>query len=373
MRFIDEAVIHVASGRGGNGCSSFRREKFVPLGGPDGGDGGRGGDVVLLATTRKNTLLDLRGHAIWRARSGQAGKGSQRTGGAGEDTLVEVPVGTRVFDVDSDEVLADLTQDGQRWIAARGGRGGMGNASFKSATNRAPTETTPGGEAEERHLRLELMLMADAGLVGFPNAGKSTLISRISSARPRVADYPFTTLVPNLGVVDMGLDGTYVVADVPGLIQGAAEGAGLGHRFLRHVQRTRLLLHLVSLGSFEQEVPATPGTAAEGLSGDETDETDGTDRADPVDPSSPGQQALTRYRAIRAELAAFDPDLAARPELVVLTKADVVSAEERDEALAAMQAEVGADRVLVISAVTGQGIPQLKGRVHVELKAMLGA
>ncbi|MCK6502991.1 GTPase ObgE [Myxococcota bacterium] len=352
MRFIDEAVIHVASGRGGDGCSSFRREKFVPLGGPDGGDGGRGGDVVLVATTRRNTLLDLRGHAIWRARSGQPGKGNQRTGGGGEDTEIEVPVGTRVFDVDTDQVLADLTEDGQRWVAARGGRGGMGNASFKSSTNRAPTETTPGGEAEERHLRLELMLMADAGLVGFPNAGKSTLISRISSARPRVADYPFTTLVPNLGVVDMGLDGSYVVADVPGLIQGAAEGAGLGHRFLRHVQRTRLLLHLVSLGSFEQEVPVQGDAAV-------------------ADPGSPGAQALARYRAIRAELAAFDPGLAARPELVVLTKADIVPPEERDQALAALQAEVGADRVLVISAVTGQGIPQLKHRVHGELKAML--
>lgn len=352
MRFIDEARIHVASGRGGDGCASFRREKFVPMGGPDGGDGGRGGDVVLVATTRRNTLLDLRGHAIWKARPGKHGEGSRRHGRCGEHTVIEVPVGTRVFTDDGQEILADLTEDGQRWVAAKGGRGGLGNVHFKSSTNRAPRKIVPGGDSEERHLRLELMLMADVGLVGFPNAGKSTLISRISSARPRVADYPFTTLVPNLGVVDMGLSGSFVVADVPGLIQGAAEGAGLGHRFLRHVQRTRLLLHLVSMGSHELEIPA---------GGPEL----------PPGQATPGAIAQARYRAIRAELEAFDPALAARPQVVVLTKADIVSDEERDAAVAALRAEPGVDELMVVSAVTGAGLKELVGRVHRKLLAML--
>jgi len=356
MRFIDEARFRVLSGKGGDGCVSFRREKFVPLGGPDGGDGGRGGDVVLVATSARNTLMDLRSRAIWRAPDGQRGMGRQRTGRNGESVIIEVPVGTRVFDEDTDEVLADLTANGQRWVSARGGLGGTGNLAFKSATNRTPREFTPGGEAQERHLRLELMLMADVGLVGFPNAGKSTLISRISSARPRVADYPFTTLVPNLGVVDMGIDGSFVVADVPGLIQGAAEGAGLGHRFLKHVQRTRLLLHLVSLGPFELEVPAGGPELAGGAEG-----------------ADPATVAVARYRAIRAELDAYDPDLAARPELVVLTKLDLVDEHEREAARSALAALVGAERVLVVSAVTGQGVQALKHRTYRELMDMLPA
>ena len=280
--------------------------------------------------------------------------GSQCNGRAGESLAVEVPVGTRVYDEETDEVLADLTADGQRWVAAQGGAGGAGNIHYKTSTNRAPRQFKPGGEAVELRLRLELMLMADVGLVGFPNAGKSTLISRISSARPRVADYPFTTLVPNLGVVDMGVDGSFVVADVPGLIQGAAEGAGLGHRFLKHVQRTRLLLHLVSLGSHELEIPAVgpDGIASPG-------------GADPV------HVTVARYRAIRSELEAFDPDLAGRPELVVLTKSDLVDADALDAARRALCREVPADRVLAISAVTGQGVSGLVHRTWQELLAML--
>ncbi len=354
MRFIDEVRIHVQSGRGGDGCASFRREKFVPLGGPDGGDGGRGGDVVLEATTRRNTLLELRGKAHWHARSGGPGMTRQKTGRSADEVLIEVPIGTRIFDEESGEILADLTEEGQRYVAARGGRGGEGNVAFKSSTNRTPTEFTPGEEGTERWLRLELLLMADAGLVGFPNAGKSTLISRISAARPRVADYPFTTLVPNLGVVDLGVDGSFVVADVPGLIEGAAEGAGLGHRFLRHVQRTRLLLHLVSLGPHEHELATVEG-------------------ASEVDLEDGGERALARYLAIRAELLAFDPEFASRPELVVLTKADLASPEDRDLARQALARQVGEDRVLVLSAVTGTGVKELVRRVQLELGAMLPA
>lgn len=352
MRFIDEVRIHVQSGRGGDGCASFRREKFVPLGGPDGGDGGRGGDVVILATTRRNTLLELRGKAHWHARNGGPGMTRQKTGASAEEVVVEVPVGTRVFDEETGEIMADLVEDGQRFVAARGGRGGEGNVAFKSSTNRAPTEFTPGEDAVERWLRLELLLMADAGLVGFPNAGKSTLISRISAARPRVADYPFTTLVPNLGVVDLGLDGSFVVADVPGLIEGAAEGAGLGHRFLKHVQRTRLLLHLVSLGPHEHELATVEGTDAMAV-------------------DDPGERALARYRAIRAELLAFDREFSSRPELVVLTKADLASAEDQEAARRSLASVVGAERVLVISAVTGKGVSEMVRRIQHELGAMI--
>ncbi|RME24640.1 MAG: GTPase ObgE [Deltaproteobacteria bacterium] len=347
MRFIDETRIRVASGRGGDGCASFRREKFVPFGGPDGGDGGRGGDVVLVATHRRNTLLELRSRPVWKAQAGQPGRGAQRTGRNGDDCVIEVPVGTRVFDDDTGEVIADLTEDGQRVVVAPGGHGGRGNVHFKSSTNRAPTRKTPGGPSVERVLRLELLLMADVGLVGFPNAGKSTLIRTISAARPRVADYPFTTLVPSLGVVDLGLDGSFVVADIPGLIRGAAEGAGLGHQFLRHIQRTRLLLHLVSL------------------------EPTGLDGKSVVVDEDPPTACLARYDAIRAELAAFDPELGHRRELVVLTKADLASAETIETIRGAFADRVGADRVEVISAVTGAGRDALVRRIQRELSDML--
>jgi len=333
VRFIDETRLHVQSGAGGNGCAAFRREKYVPMGGPNGGDGGRGGDVVLVATYRKTTLLDLRGKPVWRAKRGEHGRGSQQTGACAEPVYVHVPVGTRVFDEKTGEVLADLTDDGQEWIAAEGGAGGLGNMHFKTSTNRAPRKTTPGGESVERQLRLELMLMADVGLLGFPNAGKSTLIRHISAAKPRVADYPFTTLVPSLGVVNMGIEGTFTVADIPGLIEGASEGTGLGHQFLRHVARTRLLLHLVSAAEHDE---------GQVSSGD----------AETPDP-------LRRYQAIRAELMAYDPKLAAREEIIVLTKTDVTEPERLEELIEAFKEETG-QTPLIISAPTSSGLSDLK-------------
>jgi len=333
MRFIDEAKLQVTSGAGGNGCASFRREKYVPMGGPNGGDGGRGGDIILVATIRKNTLLELKSSPIWKAKRGEHGRGSQQTGACAKPVKIMVPIGTRVFDSQTNEILADLTENEQQWVAAEGGSGGLGNMHFKSSTNRAPRKIGPAGPAVERHLRLELMLMADVGLLGFPNAGKSTLISCISAAKPRVADYPFTTLVPSLGVVDMGIDGTFTVADIPGLIEGASEGTGLGHRFLRHVSRTRLLLHLVSASEFDDGQVQT---------GDE-------DTPDPV----------RRYLALRKELQAYDPALAKRDEVVVLTKSDVTP-EEHMDALCTAFSDCTGTTPLVISAPTRVGLEALK-------------
>ena len=327
MRFIDETEIRVRSGKGGNGCSSFRREKYVAFGGPDGGNGGRGGDVIFCATTRKNTLLDLRRTPVWKAEDGFRGRGAQRTGAQGNSLDVEVPVGTRIIDRETGEVLADLTTNGQREIIAPGGKGGLGNLFFKTSTNRAPHKSTEGKPGVELLLRLELMVMADVGLLGFPNAGKSTFISRVSSAKPKVADYPFTTLVPNLGVVDMGIDGSYVVADIPGLISGAAEGAGLGHRFLKHLSRTRLLIHLVSMGPDELE------------------------------------SVESRYLALRTELERYDEGLSQRPEIIVLTKADIVDSDFVAEAKTSLQTASGREDIEVISAVAGEGIQALKHRI----------
>jgi GTP-binding protein len=298
MRFVDETCVSVTSGDGGKGCRSFRREKHVAFGGPDGGDGGRGGDVILVSTNRRSSLLELRGKTLWRAKGGEHGRGKQQTGANGDHTLLEVPVGTRVFDNDTNEILADLTHHDQQWVAAKGGEGGRGNKFFKTSTNRGPTKTQPGGEGEQKNLRLELMLMADVGLLGFPNAGKSTFISAVSAAKPKVADYPFTTLAPSLGVVRIGFDSSFVIADIPGLVEGASDGIGLGHQFLRHVSRTRILAHLVSLG--EQDEGAVFGG----------------------DPDT--HDAIRRYRALRAELETYDPALASRPEIIVLTKTDLV-------------------------------------------------
>src|SRR5215203_4763927 len=257
--FVDEVDILVTAGAGGNGCLSFRREKFVPRGGPDGGDGGPGGSVYIVAAPRKNTLVDFRFHPEFKAQGGQHGQGANRTGATGRDLEIEVPIGTLVFELANGAIgttpLADLTAEGQRVLVARGGRGGRGNARFVSSTNRAPRRVEPGGVAEERQLRLQLKLIADVGLVGFPNAGKSTLISRISAARPKIADYPFTTLTPNLGVVTLSGDRSLVVADVPGLIEGAHEGHGLGDRFLRHVERTKVLVHLVDVSGASGREP----------------------------------------------------------------------------------------------------------------------
>jgi GTP-binding protein len=333
VRFLDEVRITVVSGDGGDGCSSFRREKYIPYGGPDGGDGGRGGDVVFVATRDRNTLLHLKTKPLWEAERGTHGKGKQMTGRSGTPLEVEVPIGTRVFDAETKNLLADLTADGERWIAAEGGSGGLGNMRFKSSTNRTPRERTSGKPGEERTLDLELMLMADVGLLGFPNAGKSTLVSRLSAARPRIADYPFTTLEPSLGVVDVGGDRSFVMADIPGLIEGSADGAGLGHQFLRHLGRTRLLLHLVSLS--------------------------------PVD----GEDVLARYRAIRAELEAYGEHLAGRPELVVLTKVDAVDDETARAAIGAFAAS-GIEAPMVISAVAGTGLSELRSAVWARLQSM---
>jgi len=302
--------------------TAFRREKFVPRGGPSGGDGGRGGDVWLVADSSLNTLLHLRYNPEHTAERGRHGEGSNRSGREGADTEVRVPVGTQVLDGETGELLVDLAEDGQRWLAARGGRGGFGNAHFASSTNRAPRYHQEGGEGEERELQLELKLLADVGLVGFPNAGKSTLISTISAAKPKVADYPFTTLEPHLGVVDLGEYRTFVVADIPGLIEGAHGGAGLGDRFLRHVERTRLLLHLVDVSS---------------LSG-----------RDPVED----------YEVINRELAAYDPQLAERPQIVVATKMDALDEPERLERLRQRAREDGRE-FFEISSVTNRGVREL--------------
>jgi len=295
VKFVDEATIEVEAGNGGNGCLSFRREKFVPRGGPDGGDGGDGGSVVLVADPSLNTLVDFRFQRRYRAESGRPGEGGERTGRGGEDRRVRVPVGSLVYDDDTGERLGDLVAAGQELLVARGGRHGLGNTRFKSSTNRAPRQTTPGEPGESRRLRLELQVLADVGLLGLPNAGKSTLIRAVSAARPRVADYPFTTLYPHLGVVRVGQDQSFVVADVPGLVEGASEGAGLGTRFLRHLSRTRLLWHVVDV------VPLDPA-------------------ADPV----------RDVRAIVAELRRFSAELAARPRWLVLNKIDLLPPEERE-------------------------------------------
>ena len=254
MKFVDEVTIQVEAGNGGNGCVSFRREKYIPRGGPDGGDGGDGGDVFLEADSGLNTLVDFRHRRRFRAEHGRPGMGRNRTGHGGADLVIQVPVGTRVADQDTDEQIGELLRHGQRLQVAQGGHHGLGNNRFKSSTNRAPRQSTPGSPGEIRLLRLELILLADVGLLGLPNAGKSSLISKVSSARPKIADYPFTTLYPNLGVVQAGPNRSFVVADIPGLIEGAAEGAGLGVRFLKHLERTRLLLHLVDLAPMDEAV-----------------------------------------------------------------------------------------------------------------------
>ena len=314
----------MASGCGGDGRSSFRREKHVLYGGPDGGDGGRGGDVILEGDEGRNTLIELRGHAIWRAKAGEQGGGSRKTGACADPVVVRVPVGTRVFDEATGLQIGDITFHGQLLVAAKGGAPGLGNVHFKSSRNRAPRKFTPGKPGEEFRLRLELMLMADVGLLGFPNAGKSTLIRSVSAARPKVGDYPFTTRVPSLGVVKMG-DDSFVMADIPGLIEGAADGAGMGHQFLRHVKRTRVLLHLLSLGSDELH--------------------------------SPGE----RYTAIRKELMAFDAALSGREEIIALTKIDLVDEDEIAEARAEVAQVSGRDpeEIHLLSAPTQSGTKQL--------------
>jgi GTP-binding protein len=305
MKLVDEAEITVTAGNGGNGCVGFRREKFIPLGGPDGGDGGDGGNVWLQADENLNTLVDFRHERRFRAERGENGMGRQMYGKGGADRVITVPVGTMVHNVDTDEVIGDLTRHGDRLLVAKGGTGGLGNMHFKSSTNRTPRQSTPGTAGEERVLRLELRLLADVGLLGFPNAGKSTLIRAVSAATPKVADYPFTTLYPNLGVVSVEPGRSFVIADIPGLIEGAADGVGLGALFLRHIQRTRLLLHLVEI--------------------------------EPLD----GGDAVDQIRTIEHELGKFDAGLLDKPRWLLLNKADLIPADDARELAERIVSELG--------------------------------
>ena len=330
--FVDEVEVHVTAGSGGRGCLAFRRELRVPRGGPSGGDGGHGGSIFVVASPHTNTLINFRFHPEFTADRGAHGQGSNCTGHAGADLELPVPIGTLVFeqpdaasepgDKDVWHLLADLAQDGQRVLVARGGRGGLGNAHFATSTNRAPRKVQPGEPGEEKRLRLELKLLADVGLVGFPNAGKSTMIARISAARPKIADYPFTTLVPNLGVVRISEDRSFVVADVPGLIEGAHRGLGLGHQFLRHLERTKVLVHLIDVTS------------------------------------ATGRDPVSDLDIVRQELEAFQPTLAAKPQIVVANKMDAVDDPSRVDALRKRAAELTLP-FLTASAATGAGIPEL--------------
>jgi GTPase len=331
--FVDEVEIHVRAGDGGRGCISFRREKYVPRGGPNGGDGGRGGSVILEADEGLGTLLDFRYKRHYAAPRGGHGEGSDRHGANGANLVLRVPVGTTVRERDTALLLGDLTSHGERLDVARGGRGGRGNARFATSTHRAPRHAEPGEAGEERHLRLELRLLADVGVVGFPNAGKSTLVTRLSTAHPKIADYPFTTLVPTLGLVRLDEDRSFVIADVPGLIPGAAEGKGLGLRFLRHLERTRLLVHLLDLD------PATG--------------------RDPVDD----------WRTIQAELQAYSPELAARPQVVAANKIDLEGAAPRLKRVVAMGRRRGLP-VIPLAARTGQGLTEIRAAIGAALSGV---
>jgi len=320
--FVDDVTLEVAAGDGGNGAVAFRREKFVPLGGPSGGDGGRGGSVVLVAHDRFSTLFDLRYRRIVRAERGEDGRGKDQFGKAGSDIRIQVPVGTQIYDQESDALLADLHESGAELVVAQGGRGGRGNIKFATPHDRAPRRAQPGTPGERKKVRLVLKLLADVGIVGFPNVGKSTFIATVSRARPKVADYPFTTLVPNLGVVSLGVDRTFVIADIPGIIEGASEGAGLGLRFLKHVERTKVLLHMLS-----------------------------------VDPD-PERDPVTDFDALMAELGRFDPTLLERPMLVTVSKCDLPEAQQAvDEVRDAL--EPRGFQVFAISSATNEGLTPL--------------
>ncbi len=324
MKFVDEALISVEAGKGGNGCLSFRREKFIPKGGPDGGDGGDGGSVILQAQESVNTLIDFRYMRHYKAKNGEQGSGGNCTGAKGADIILQVPVGTSVIDQQTQEILGDLTADKQQLVVAKGGFHGLGNTRYKSSTNQAPRQTKPGQEGEKRELKLELKVLADVGLLGFPNAGKSTLIRAISAAKPKVADYPFTTLVPNLGVVSVAAHRSFVVADIPGLIAGAAEGAGLGTRFLKHLVRTQLLLHVVDMAPFDESNP------------------------------------VAQIKAIEAELAQFSPALARRDRWLVMNKLDMLDDKEAEARCKKLLADLNWQAPsYCISALASSGTQQL--------------
>jgi len=332
MKFVDEAIITLQAGKGGHGCLSFRREKFVPRGGPDGGDGGRGGDVILRATAELNTLADFRFTRKFSAGNGVGGAGRNRTGAAGKDCIVPVPTGTLVFAEHTRELLVDLDTHGQEFKVAAGGRGGVGNARFKSSVNQAPRRTIPGTEGDRLSARLELQVLADVGLLGLPNAGKSTLLSRISAARPKIADYPFTTLYPHLGVVDIGAGAGFVVADIPGLIEGAATGAGLGVQFLRHLSRTRLLLHIVDINDHEDKLPRSS------------------------------------VKVVVKELEAFDPELAARDRWLVFNKSDCLEPAAAASICEETLAGLGWDGPwFLISGVSGEGCDEMCQKIWQKL------
>lgn len=340
MKFIDEAKIYVKAGDGGNGAATFRREKYIPMGGPNGGDGGRGGSIYAIADRNINTLVDYRYTRKFIGKRGENGGGADQYGAGGDDIILRMPVGTVIYDQNTDDILADLAEDGQKVLIAKGGKGGLGNLHFKSSTNRAPRQKTNGEQGEEFELRLELRVLADVGLLGLPNAGKSTLIRAISSARPKVADYPFTTLHPNLGVVRVDDEKSFVVADVPGLIEGAADGAGLGIRFLKHLQRTRILLHLVDIA--------------------------------PIDPDA---DPVRDAKAIVGELVKHDPELADKPRWLVLNKLDLIPEEDREKAIkdflkAYKKATKYDGPVFPIAAINGEGTKPLIYAIHDALEQM---
>ena len=324
MKFIDEAIITVQSGDGGKGCVSFRREKFIPRGGPDGGDGGKGGDIILSTTSRKRTLYHFKYQKHFKAKNGAHGQGKQKTGKNGQNLTIELPPGTLVIDADTGHLIKDLVDTGETFVLLEGGRGGQGNTKFKTSTHRTPRFAQPGEPGETRTLKLELKLLADVGIIGLPNAGKSTLISAISSARPKIANYPFTTLVPSLGVVQTGWSEPFVVADIPGLIKGAHQGTGLGIKFLRHIERTRILVHLIDASS--------------------------------IDPDNP----LDQYHTINQELAMYDEKLAKKPQIVVLNKLDLSGVQKSADIF---QSALKDKKVIFISALTGKGLKELNSQI----------